>query len=315
MDVSYGFRPGRSCHSALNALDKSIMTKAVGYVVDMDIEKFFDTVDHKWMMKCLEQRISDTSLLRLIARFLKSGVMEEGEYQEVEEGTPQGGVISPLLANIYLHYVLDLWFEKKVKKEMKGYCGLVRYCDDFIVCFQYEKEARKFGEMLRERLSKFGLKVAEKKSKILEFGRYAWERSQKGGKKVGVFDFLGFTHYCDKTRRGKFKLERKTAKKKLRHRLKAMNQWLKTVRNQVKLEEWWKELRQKLAGYYQYYGISGNTKELYKAYREIERLTFIWINRRSQKKSCNWTQFRRFLEYHPLPKPRIYHQIYTLSSS
>jgi RNA-directed DNA polymerase len=315
MDVSYGFRPGRSCHSALNALDKIVMTKPVGYVVDMDIEKFFDTVDHKWLMECLKQRINDPSLLRIIARILKSGVMEEGKYQETEEGTPQGGIISPLLANIYLHYVLDLWFEKKIKKEMKGYCGMVRYCDDFIVCFQYGKEAQRFGEMLRERLSKFGLRVAEKKSKILEFGRYAWERSQKGDKKVGTFDFLGFTHYCDKTRKGKFKVERKTAKKKLRQRLKAMNQWLKTVRNRVKLEEWWRELGQKLAGHYQYYGISGNLQELNKVNREIERLAFIWINRRSQKKSCNWSQFCRFLEYKPLPKPRIYHQMYTLSPS
>jgi RNA-directed DNA polymerase len=313
MDTSYGFRPGRSCHSALNALDKIIMTKPVNYVVDMDIEKFFDTVDHEWLMKCLQQRISDSSLLRIIARILKSGVMVEGEYQEVEEGTPQGGVISPVLANIYLHYVLDLWFERKVKEEMKGYCGMIRYCDDFIVCFQSEEEARKFGEMLRERLGKFGLKVAEKKSKIVEFGRYAWERSQRGGGKVGTFDFLGFTHFCDKTRKGKFKVERKTAKKKMRHKLKAMNQWLKSVRNLKKLGDWWEELGEKLSGHYQYYGISGNTEAMNQFYREIERLSFLWINRRSQKKSCNWAQFRRYLEFHPLPRPSIHHQIYTLS--
>ncbi len=314
-DVSYGFRPGRSCHSALDALDKGIMIKPISYVVDMDIEKFFDTVDHQWLMECLKQRIIDTSLLRLIARFLKAGVMEEGKYLETEKGTPQGSVSSPLFANVYLHYVLDLWFEVKVKKEMKGYIQLVRYCDDFIVCFQYENEAKRFGEMLKERLNKFGLKVAEKKSKIIEFGRYAWERSQSGCKKVETFDFLGFTHYCDRTRKGKFKLGRKTAKKKLQQGLKALNQWLKSVRNQVKLEEWWKVLGQKLRGHYQYYGISGNMNGLRVAYCEVTRLAYMWINRRGQKKSYNWPKFCRFLEYNPLPQPKIYHLTYTLSSS
>ena len=184
--------------------------------------------------------------------------MEEGKYQETEEGTPQGGIISPLLANIYLHYVLDLWFEKKVKKGLKGYAQLVRYADDFVVCFQYGDEARKFGEMLRERLSKFGLKISEKKSKIIEFGRYAGLRALRGGKGVETFDYLGFTHYCGKSRKGKFMLGRKTAKKKFRQEMKSLNQWLKAVRNQVKLEEWWKVLGQKLRGHYQYYGISGN---------------------------------------------------------
>jgi RNA-directed DNA polymerase len=155
-DVSYGFRPGRSCHGALDALDKVIMKKSVGYVVDIDIEKFFDTVDHKWLMKCLKQRIMDTNLLRLIARSLKAGVIEEGQYQETEKGTPQGGVSSPLLANIYLHYILDLWFEVKVKRIRKGYTQLVRYCYDFIVCFQYKNEAESFGKMLKERLNQFG---------------------------------------------------------------------------------------------------------------------------------------------------------------
>ena len=314
LDVSYGFRPGRSCHGALEVLDKAIMTKPVNYVVDMDIEKFFDTVDHKWLMKCLRQRITDTSLLRLIARILKSGVMEEGQYQETEEGTPQGGIISPLLANIYLHYVLDLWFKKKIKKELKGYAQLVRYADDFIVCFQYGSEAREFGKNLPERLSKFGLKIAEKKSKIIEFGRFAWEKSQKGGQKVETFDFLGFTHYCDKTRKGKFKLGRKTAGKKLRQKMKAMNQWLKGVRNLMKLEEWWKVLGQKLAGHYRYYGISGNMAGLRQAYWQTMKLVYKWVNRRSQKKSYNREQFQHFLERHRLPEPRIYHLTYSLSS-
>lgn len=312
LGVSYGFRPGRSCHDALEVVDKTIMTKPVNYVVDMDIEKFFDTVDHEWLMKFVRQRITDSSLLRLIARLLKSGVVEEGKYQETEKGTPQGGIISPLLANIYLHYVLDLWFERKIKKGLRGYAQLVRYADDFIVCFQNGEEAYQFGEMLRERLSKFGLNISEKKSKIIEFGRYAGARAQTGGKRVETFDFLGFTHYCDRSRKGKFKPGRKTAKKKFRQEMKSINQWLKAVRNRVKLEEWWKELGQKLRGHYQYYGISGNFPGLQQFYWEAQKLAFKWVNRRSQRKCYSWGQFNHLLEHNPLPKPRIIHATYTL---
>jgi len=286
------------------------MTKPVSYVVDMDIEKFFDTVDHEWMMKFLRQRVTDSSLLRLIGRILKSGVMEEGKYEDTEEGTPQGGIISPLLANIYLHYVLDLWFEIRVKKGLRGYAQLVRYADDFVVCFQYRDEAKKFGEMLRERLTKFRLRISEKKSKIIEFGRYAKENAKKTGKEVETFDFLGFTHYCDKSRTGKFKLGRKTARKRFVQKMKALNQWLKAVRNQEKLKEWWEALGQKLMGHYQYYGISGNSRGLQQTYRQTTKLVFKWINRRSQKKSCTWEQLTHYLERNPLPKPRIYHYTY-----
>lgn len=203
------------------------MTKPVNYVVDMDIEKFFDTVDHKWMTKCLRERIADPSLLRLIVRFLKAGIMEEGKYQETDEGTPQGGIISPVLANIYLHYILDLWFEKKIKKEYKGYAGLTRYADDFIICLESEEEAKAFGEKLRERLGKFGLKVSEEKSRVIEFGRKAWQKAKETESKTSTFNFLGFTHYCDKTRKGRFKVGRKTSGKKMKTKLKAMSQWLK----------------------------------------------------------------------------------------
>jgi len=191
MDVSFGFRPNRSCHDALDVLDKTIMTRPVNYVVDMDIEKFFDTIDHGWLMRCLRERIRDTSLLRLIGRFLKAGVMEEGKYIEVNKGTPQGGIISPILANIYLHYILDLWFEKAVKKQFKGYAQLIRYGDDFIVCFQSSREAKDFEEMLGQRLDKFGLRIAEGKSRVIGFGRYEWEKAQQEGKRVASFDFLG----------------------------------------------------------------------------------------------------------------------------
>ena len=314
MDVSYGFRPNRSCHDALDVLDKAIMTKQVNFIVDMDIEKFFDTIDHGWLMRCLRERVIDTSLLRLIGRFLKAGVMEEGEYIEVDRGTPQGGVISPILANIYLHYILDLWFEKDVKKQLTGYAQLVRYCDDFIVCFQRGDEAKAFEEMLRQRLGKFGLKIAEGKSRVIGFGCYEWEKARQEGRKVATFDFLGFTHYCDKTRRGKFKLGRKTSSKRFRQKMKAVNHWLKRVRNQVTLAEWWKVYRLKLLGHYRYYGISGNMLALRKFYRETSQLAYKWINRRSQKKSFTYAQYCTFKKYNPLPEPKIYHLTYTLSS-
>jgi len=314
IDVSYGFRPNRSCHDALEVLDKTIMTKPVNYVVDMDIKRFFDTIDHRWLMECLRQRIKDTSLLRLIVRFLKAGIMEEGKFIQTDKGTPQGGVLSPLLANIYLHYILDLWFEKVVKKQLKGFAQLIRYADDFIVCFQSGSEAKTFGEKLEQRLGKFGLKIAEGKSRIIEFGRYVWGKAQREGKKVATFDFLGFTHYCDKTRKGKFKLGRKTASKKFRQKIKAMNIWMKKVRNLVELKEWWQVLRLKLIGHYRYYGISGNYREIKKFYILTSKLAYKWINRRSQKKSYNYERYCRFKKYNPLPEPRIYHRTYALSS-
>jgi group II intron reverse transcriptase/maturase len=314
MDVSYGFRPNRSCHDALDVLDKAIMTKPINYVVDMDIEKFFDTIDHGWLMRCLRERIIDTSLLRLIVRFLKAGVMEEGKYVEVDKGTPQGGIISPILANIYLHYILDLWFEKAVKRQLTGYVGLIRYGDDFVVCFQRGDEAKAFEEMLKQRLNKFGLRIAEGKSRVIGFGRYEWEKAQQEGRKVATFDFLGFTHYCDKTRRGKFKLGRKTSSKRFRQKVKAANQWLKRVRNQVTLTEWWKVYRLKLLGHYRYYGISGNMLALRGFFKETSALAYKWINRRSQKKSFTYAQYCNFKKYNPLPEPKIYHLTYTLSS-
>lgn len=312
-DVSYGFRPNRNCHQALDVLDKAVMTKPVESIVDMDIEKFFDTIDHKWLMKCLEQRIADTNLLRLIGRFLNAGVMEEGKFIETDKGSPQGGILSPILANIYLHYTLDLWFERHVKRQLKGYACLIRYADDFVVCFQNSDEAKAFGEMLETRLDKFGLKTAKDKSRIIDFGRRAWYKAKQTGGKVSTFDFLGFTHYCDKTRRGKFKLGRKTASSKFRQKMKAANIWLKSVRNLVELREWWRILKRKMIGHYNYYGVSGNMTQIRKFYQRILSLVYKWINRRSQKKGYNWEQFCRFLKYNPLPRPKIYHLTYTLS--
>ena len=314
LDVSFGFRPGRSSHQALYVLDQTVMRRPVNVVVDMDIEKFFDTVEHKWMMKFLEVRIADPNILRLVGRFLRAGVMEDGKYHQIDKGTPQGGILSPLLANIYLHYCLDLWFEKKIKRELKGHARLIRYADDFVVCFQKAEEAEVFGRILRQRLGKFGLAVSEEKSQIISFGKHPYYSARDEKKKLETFDFLGFTHYCTKTRRGYFKLGRKTSRTRYRQKLKETNRWLKDVRNMIKMEDWWKVLRMKLIGHYRYYGISGNMRDLKRFYNQTVKLAYKWINRRSQKKSYNITQFYKMLEYNPLPKPKIYHRTYTPSS-
>lgn len=313
LDVSYGFRPKRNCHEALKVLDNAIMTKPVNSVVDMDAKKYFDTIDHSWLMRFLRERIADRNLLRLISRFLNAGIMEDGKYSEVDKGTPQGGLISPILANIYLHYALDLWFEKKIKKEVKGYARLIRYADDFVVLFQDHDEAKRFGELLKGRFNKFGLSISDEKSRIIEFGCSVWRKAIQEKKAIETFDFLGFRHFCEATRTGKFKLGRMTSPKKYGQKTVAINLWLKSVRNKVKLDEWWKIFKMKLAGHYRYYGVSGNYTSMDKFHEFSKELAFKWINRRSQKKSFTYPQYEKFLEHHPLPKPKIYHSLYTLS--
>jgi group II intron reverse transcriptase/maturase len=312
LDFSYGFRPSRNCHQALDTLDKMIMQRPVKHVIDADIKGFFDNVDHDWLMRCIEQRIGDKNLLRLLKRFLKAGVVEEGKYISTEKGTPQGGIISPVLANIYLHYVLDLWFEKVEKRKFGSYIGMVRYCDDFVICVQSKEVAEQLLSELSDRLAKFGLELSAEKTRIVEFGRYARENSRKKGCKPGSFSFLGFTHFCDKGRKGYFKVGRKTDRKKFSVKIKEMNKWLKAVRNTSKPEVWWPILAAKLRGHFQYYGVSGNYMGISHFCYLTIRMIFKWLNRRSQKKSYNWEQFRMYLLRHPLPKPKIYHNLYTL---
>lgn len=309
LECSYGFRVGRNCHQALKQLDNVVMTKPVNHVIDADIRSFFDNVDHDWLMKMLGEKIIDRNFLSIIKRFLKAGVMEEGILSPTDEGTPQGGIISPTLSNIYLHYVLDLWVEKAVKREMNGYVELVRYADDFVVLVQYKEEAEKIMEMLGERLNKFGLDLSKEKTRLIEFGRYAKINAERKGKKPDTLDFLGFTHFCDRSRKGNFKVGRKTRQKKYNAKLKEMNEWLKAIRNMVEIKEWWEVLKAKLRGHYEYYGISGNYPSLMKYYRQTYTLAYKWINRRSQKKSMNWTQFVEYIKQFPLPKPEIKHNI------
>ena len=306
LDSSYGFRPGRSCHQALDRVDKMIMKERVNYVIDADIQGFFDNVDHKKIKELLEIRISDKSLLRLIVRILKGGIMEEGIKKVASKGTPQGGVLSPMLANIYLHYVLDLWIENEIKENSKGYVGMVRYADDFIICVENKREAEEILKCLRKRLEAYGLELSEEKTKIVRIGRYSGRGNGK------TFNFLGFTHYNDRTRKGKYKLGRKTERKKFNKSIVELAMWLKKVRNLVKVKEWWKILIMKIRGYFQYYGISGNMKSLNIYIWKVERIVYKWINDRSQRKSYNWAEFREYLKQYPLPKPKIYHNLYTM---
>ena len=313
LDCSYGFRPARNCHQAINAVDKTIMTKPINHVIEADIKGFFDNVSHEWMMKFLQVRIKDPSFLLLIRRFLKAGYFEAGQIVATEQGTPQGGNLSPILSNIFLHYVLDLWFEKKVKPQTRGVCHLVRYADDFICMVQYADDAQHIEQALRARFAKFDLELHPVKTRVISFGRYERENAKRQNRRSNTFDFLGFTHYCDTSRRGKFTVGHKTNRKKFRMKCKEMNDWLRKIRNYRKGKEWWPILQAKLRGHYQYYGISGNMRSLQRFYSLTLRMTLKWLNRRSQRKSFSWKGFNKYLEHYPLPKPRIVHNLYTLS--
>ena len=315
LECSNGFRPKRSAHTAINQLDKVVMTKGINHIVEVDIRKFFDEVKHYWLIRGVEERVKDPNFLWLIRKFLKAGIMEEGRYIKSERGTPQGGIISPILANIYLHYVLDEWFEYIFKKKASRYVQLIRYCDDFVVACQDKEDAERFQRELEERLAKYGLRVSEEKTRAIAFGRKIWKRSRGTGEKVPTFDFLGFTHYCTASRRGKFIVGYKTSKKKLAGVLRNTKEWLKKIRNKYRLREWWPTLKAKLRGHYNYFGISGNMRCLRQFYAMVKSMVFKWINRRSQRKSMNWKRYLRYLELNPLPMPKIYHSIYTLSPS
>ena len=214
-DSSYGYRPGRTQHQCLDALGRTIQQEKVSYVVEADVKSFFDEVNHEWMVKFLRHRIGDERVIRLIIRMLKSGIMEDGLTRATEKGTPQGSILSPLLSNIYLHYVLDLWFSRRIRRQCRGEAYYFRFADDFLACFQYKGDAEHFYHQLRVRLEEFGLKLAEEKTRCIEFGRFARRDAQKRGGKPDDFTFLGFTHYCGKTREGYFKVKRRTSRKKL----------------------------------------------------------------------------------------------------
>ena len=289
LDSSYGFRPKRSAHDVVRYINQTIMMKKVNYVLEADIKGFFDNVDHDWLMKFLEHDIQDKNFLRYIKRFLIAGIMEGTERTDSDRGTPQGGLISPVLANVYLHYVLDLWFEKAVKPKLRGEAYYVRYADDFLILFQYENEARAVMEALKSRLSKFSLEVAEDKTRILPMGRF------KGTKED--FDFLGFTFYNTKTRGGKYRLGVRTSKKKLKAKRQAAKAWLHT-RLTKPVAETMKLLAAVIRGHCSYYGINGNFHAIQSFWKYLKYSTYRMLNRRDQKGKLRYPKFLRIWNYY-----------------
>jgi group II intron reverse transcriptase/maturase len=307
LGFSYGFRPGRSQHDALDALWVGITRKKVNWILDLDIRSFFDKVRHDWMIKFVEHRVGDKRIVRLIQKWLKAGVMEEGRWFETEEGTPQGSVISPVLANLYLHFVLDLWVHQWRHRQAKGDAIAVRYADDAVLGFQHRDEAEQFLEQLRERLAKFGLELHPEKTRLIEFGRYATERRKARGEgKPETFDFLGFTHISGTTRKaGRFTVRRQTNGKRMTAKLKEIRAQLKVRRHEshVKTVKW---LQSVVRGYFQYHAIPDNQARLEAFRQEVLRMWLDQLRRRSQRSRWNWERFMERLG-HLLPEIRVLH--------
>ena len=310
---SYGFRPNKNAHQALKVIGESINNRAVNHIVEADIKGFFDNVEHDLLMEFLSIRIKDSSLLYLIERFLKAGYIDGKHLVKTERGTPQGSILSPMLANIFLHYVLDKWFNDIVINQVKGYAEIVRYADDFICLVEDGQDAKKILQALKNRFTKYGLQLHPDKTSVFSFGRCEKTTAQKERRKANTFEFLGITHYCDKSRRGYFKVGRKTSAKKFRAKVKDLNLWLKSVRNLILTKDWWKTLSLKLQGHYEYYGVSENYVHINKFYRLAIRLAKKWMNRRSQKKAMSWEKMNAYLLLYPLPKPRIRHNFYMIT--
>ena len=311
LDCSYGFRPGRNCHQALKQVHDLIHGQPVNHLVEADIKGFFDNVSHERLLSFLRGRIGDSSLLLLIEKFLTAGYVDEGLLVRSDLGTPQGSILSPMLANIFLHHVLDTWFETTVKRHVRGFCALVRYADDFICVVRYVDDARRIERALHNRFGKYGLELHPTKTRNFSFGRFERHNAATQARRANTFDFLGITHYCAVSRKGNFKVGRKTSRKKFAAKCKAMNAWLKAVRNQGVTKDWWKTLAAKLRGHFQYYGVSENCASLVRYYHVTLRMVKKWLNRRSQKRKMNWERFADYLRHYPLPKPRIVHSFYT----
>jgi RNA-directed DNA polymerase len=304
-ESSYGYRPGGSQHDCLDELGRTIQQKRVNHIVEADIRNFFDKVNHEWLMKFLEHRIGDKRVLRLIHRMLKSGIMEDGLTHASEAGTPQGSILSPLLSNIYLHYVLDLWFRVRIKKWSRGEAYYFRFADDFLACFQYRDDALRFQTSLRDRLKEFGLELAEDKTKCIKFGRFARVDSYKQGKKPDEFTFLGFTHYGGKTKEGYFKVKRRTSRKKFGKSLKEFSEWARRSRNVLSKGEMIRQARARVIGHLNYYAITDNLGKCTDFVYYATRILYKWINRKSQRKSYTWSAFNQVLKWVNWPVPRI----------
>ena len=311
MDCSYGFRPGRSAHQALQALWQQLMQIGGGWVLDVDIRKFFDTLDHAQLRALIRRRVRDGVLLRLIDKWLSAGVLEDGIRSYPEAGSPQGGVISPLLSNIFLHYVLDEWFEQVVKPRLRGRAFLIRYADDFIMAFACESDARRVLEVLPKRFSKFGLTIHPEKTRLVRFVRPPSWVKDKGRPEFqpGTFDFLGFSHYWGFSREACRIIKRQTAVSRARRAVKAVADWCRRNRHRP-IPEQHQALSQKLRGHYAYYGLTGNSRALDSFYFAVHGLWRKWLSRRSWVSPLSWEQYQQLRERHPFPRPTLPHSWY-----
>ena len=294
---SYGYRPRLGALDAVDKLTIKLQFGRYGRVVEADIKGFFDNIDHERLLKMLAERIDDKALLQLIGKWLKAGVLDtNGEVIHPAAGTPQGGIVSPILANIYLHYCLDEWFQHVVKKHCRGEACLIRYADDFVCAFEREGDAERFYQVLGKRLEKFGLELSAEKTRVIAFDR--------GQSKQEGFEFLGFEFRWGQDRQGKAHVKRRTSRKKLRSSLDRFTEWCRQKRH-CPVKDWFKELKPKLQGYYNYYGVSGNYASLQQFFGEAMQILRKWLNRRSQRKSCSWEGFRQLIEHFQVPRPRI----------
>jgi RNA-directed DNA polymerase len=309
IESSYGYRPERTQHQALDQLGRTIQQLPVNFIVEADIQGFYDHVNQEWLMKFLERRIGDERVLRLIVRLLKSGIMEDGLVRASDEGVPQGGNLSPLLSNVYLHYTLDLWFVRRFKRTCRGEAYYFRYADDFLACFQHREDAERFLSELGERLIQFHLQLEPTKTRLLEFGRFAEERLRRRGEKPGTFDFLGFTHYCGHTSNGRFKVKRKTSGKKYQAKLKEMKVWLQRERSRTKQGKLLQQAKLKLEGHLNYYAITDNSPMCHSFSRQVTQLVYKWLNRQSQRNSYDWARYQQALAWVRWPAVKVVHHL------
>jgi RNA-directed DNA polymerase len=312
LDCSYGFRPGRSAHQALEALWKQTMNMGGGWIVEVDIRKFFDTIHHGHLREFLKRRVLDGVLLRLIDKWLNAGVLEDGCVTHPETGSPQGGVVSPMLSNVFLHYVLDDWFVREVQPRLKGQSFLIRYADDFVMGFSCEEDARRVLDVLPKRFEKYGLALHPEKTRLVPFERPADGPRRSGTPErtaAGTFDLLGFTHYWGRSRNGYWVVKRKTSKSRFRRGLTALAQWLRKERHSPVTDQH-QTLSQKLRGHFAYYGITGNADALKRFRREVIGLWRKWLSRRNRDGPIPWERLYRLLERYPLPPPIVVHSVY-----
>lgn len=308
-DFSYGFRPDRSAHQALASLWSRLMEVRGGWVLEADISSFFDTLGHGTLRSFLDRRVRDGVIRKAIDKWLKAGVLEAGELRRLESGTPQGGVISPLLANIYLHEVLDRWFVEEVQPCMRGPAHLIRYADDFVIVFANESDARRVMAALPRRFAKYGLALHPDKTRLIAFSRTQGLTTGKDGGKPPTFDFLGLTHYWGRSRKGSLVVKRKTARKRQTRALKRVSLWCKRNRH-LRVDQQHGYLSAVLLGHYGYFGITGNNRALGAYWHQVKRIWHVWLRRRSQRHRLTWEGFARLLKRYPLPPPKIVHSIY-----